>query len=739
MINTSKAYKKAIKKNRVFSIHDKYVFADGSEPEISLSDFVAYSINEATSESGKFTVGAAVIKKYTAALNNEADKFSFLRFEGCDISAKVGLLLDDSTTEVLPKGRYRVVGAKSTGLTVSLEAYDSMLFFDRPYSESTLVYPATLSEIVRDACTHCHVAYDISTLTRPDYVVQQRPNDEALTFRDVISYCAQIQCCFAKINNLDQLVFGWYSFAAAETGSLDGGAFDRANQNAYLSGDDADGGGFLDYGGGHAYDAGTAEDTLAYHNISDLSSQNINTDDVCITGVRVVATTDSDDAEESTHGEEGYVLSIEDNPLVQQGRGEDVAGYLAQRLIGKTFRPLSITCRSDPSIEAGDDIVVTDRKQRAYASVVTNTTFSLGVAQQVTCDAETPTENSYAKYGAATKILSSSKAETGRQLSCYDLAAAQLGGLMAHSMGMYETREVDPDTGAEIRYMHDKPLLSDSKTVWKQTIDAFAVSTDGGENWNSGVDASGNVLANVLTAIGINADWINAGTITGVTYKSKTGNLVLRNGNVISTNNDGTLQTTISSGYMYLTDQAETPLAGIALTMSSLLHNRVLTTYGSTSLRSQEAYYNDDGTVTQGNSFFSVDFVGRTMYSDLDTNINTLSVVNFTNASDPRLKDIRGIVEPSTAKNILQKLRPLEFSWKDDLDGELHFGFSADDVKAALGEEYGTVIEDKKGIKSVAYHEIIPLLVAALEHASREIESLKNRIERLEEQYGNTK
>lgn len=736
MINTSRAYKKAIQKNRVFSVHDRYIFADGSEPEISLSDFVAYSINEATSESGKFTVGAAVIKKYTATLNNEADKFSFLRFEGCDISAKVGLLLDDGTTEVLPKGRYRVVGAKSTGLTISLEAYDSMLFFDRPYSESTLVYPATMSEIVRDACTHCQVAYDISTLTRPNYVVQQRPNDDALTFRDVISYCAQIQCCFAKINNLDQLVFGWYSFAAAEMGSLDGGAFDRANQNAYLSGDDADGGGFLDYGGGHAYDAGTAEDTLAYHNISNLSSQNVNTDDVCITGVRVVATTDSDDAEESTHGEEGYVLSIEDNPLVQQGRGEDVAGYLAQRLIGKTFRPLSITCRSDPSIEAGDDIVVTDRKQRAYASVVTNTTFSLGVAQQVTCDAETPTENSYAKYGAATKILSSSKAETGRQLSCYDLAAAQLGGLMTHSMGMYETREVDPDTGAEIRYMHDKALISDSKTIWKQTIDAFAVSTDGGATWNGGGDASGNVLANVLTAIGINADWINAGTITGVAYKDKNSTLQI---------SDGIIRSSIATDVYLLLSQSLLSFLDYSENVDGERYSSGLNFYAKNSngeetdldveLNARRMFVQKKTGSNTIERTFGLDFVSNSLNaSGFSASLGDVTVRNLTNISDPKAKNNIHEISESDAQDIVSKLRPITFNWaigKGDRDS-LHFGLDADNVQEAVGSRYGTVKSDGN-TKSVAYLEIIPILVSA-------IKNMTKRLKRLEEmQNGSTK
>jgi hypothetical protein len=56
--------------------------------------------------------------------------------------------------------------------------------------------------------------------------------------------------------------------------------------------------------------------------------------------------------------------------------------------------------------------------------------------------------------------------------------------------------------------MHNKPTLAESQTIWKMTADAFAVSTDGGLTWNAGFDSSGNAVLNVLSAIGVNAEWI---------------------------------------------------------------------------------------------------------------------------------------------------------------------------------------------------------------------------------------
>lgn len=630
MINTSMAYKKAIQKNREFSIRDKYVFADGSEPDMSTTNFMAYSINEATSESGKFSIGAAVIKKYTATLNNENDKFSGYNFEGCDISARVGLKLEDGTVEVLQKGRYRIVSAKASNMTISVEGYDSMLFFDRPYSESTLAYPATISEIVRDACTHCQVAYDISTLPWPDYTVRQKPSGGALTFRDVISYCAQIQCCYAKINNLDQLIFGWYDFDAFGDGNLNGGAFDAESENAYLSGDSADGGTFDDYSAGYSFDAGTFDDMSKYHHIFLLGSQSINTDDITITGVRVSAVLDNSDQTESyVCGTDGYMLSIEENPLIQSGQAQSVAEYIGSKMIGRTFRPMSITCQSDPCMEAGDGAIVTDRKQNSYQTVITNTTFAIGAMQQITCDAETPTEKNYTKYGASTKLLDKSRKETQKQLTAYDLAASQLGALMAHSMGMYETREVDPDTGAEIKYMHDKPSLEESETIWKQTVDAFAVSTDGGESWNAGIDASGNVLAKVLSVIGLNADWINAGVLTGRKINNGQGTfLVDENGKV--TAND----IAITGGTVNIVSNSEgasvIALESTWFESSIEISPRMILMENNAVNNSTIYAYSDFITLTNGSSGSSAQFNSRGFIS---SNENVEYVMRGTNPS----------------------------------------------------------------------------------------------------------
>lgn len=492
------------------SIHDQYIFKDGSRPDIGTTDFMKYEINEAVSEQSTFSIGAAVIKKYTATLNNMEEKFSDFDFEGLDILSRVGLLLEDGSTEIIPKGKYRCVSAKLNESTIDLEAYDSMLFFDRPYLESTLQYPATITQIINDACVHCQMAVDAKTIPWGEHIIKERPDDKDLTFRDVIGYCAQIMCCYAKIDHLDKLSFGWYDFDMLEKlqNGYDGGEFAD-----YTTGDKLDGGNFKDYNTGDSYDSGSFRDTYEYHHFYSLGSQSINTDDIVVTGIKVTSEKSEDSEEESyMYGSDGYVLSIEKNPLIQTGDVQIVASYIGKKMVGKRFRPLSISCQSDPCIEAGDCACVTDRKQRTFFSVISNTTFSVGSMQKIECTAETPTENNYTKYSATTKLLDAADRNAKRKLSNYDIAVKRLTDLMTQSFGLYKTEEVQED-GSIIFYMHNKPEVSNSSTIWKMTADAFAVSTDGGKTWNAGMDSQGNAVVTILNAIGVNADWINTGDL----------------------------------------------------------------------------------------------------------------------------------------------------------------------------------------------------------------------------------
>lgn len=157
----------------------------------------------------------------------------------------------------------------------------------------------------------------------------------------------------------------------------------------------------------------------------------------------------------------------------------------------------------------------------AIQTVITNTTFVLCGSQKVICSAETPTEKNYTKYSAKTKIEAKSKNDVNRKLSAYDIAVRQMNQLAANTVGFYSTTVRQTD-GAYTSYWHDKPELSESKTVYKFSMDGFFVTqdyrgtdektTEAGK-WKAGFDANGNAVLNILSAVGINFSWAHGGEL----------------------------------------------------------------------------------------------------------------------------------------------------------------------------------------------------------------------------------
>ena len=70
MINTSLAFRRALSGNREFRIKDTITLKNKKEFPIPMMDLREYKINEATSASGQFEIGAAVIKEYKITLDN---------------------------------------------------------------------------------------------------------------------------------------------------------------------------------------------------------------------------------------------------------------------------------------------------------------------------------------------------------------------------------------------------------------------------------------------------------------------------------------------------------------------------------------------------------------------------------------------------------------------------------------------------------------------------------------------
>lgn len=521
MINVSTAFR-----NELFNDRRNYLefaditLVDGTELNLTNKDLWngGMTIEDAVSADNSFDIGSAIINKCTIVIENLDDRFSNYDFNRAEVIVSVGLALPDGTEEKIHKGVFAVDEAKYNGSIITLSCLDNMRKFDKVYSESNLPYPATLNQIIRDACDMCDVTLQTYQFTHDDFLIETRPSDEATTFREVVSWCAQIAGCFARCDTQGRLELKWYNQELLEKVGLDGGIFDKASPDRYTTGDDADGGSFKPWDEGDSYDGGTFHDMEGYHHIySNYTAPVTSTDDVVITGVRVLEKALDDENMEAVvtylSGSDGYVVEISNNDLIQDGNGLKIADWLGEQLNGFRFRKAQLSHASDPTIEAGDVGFMTDRKQNSYPIIISSTKFSTGGAQVTNSSANDPIRNSATRFSAQTKNYVESRRMVERERTEREKVQEELGQRIDNSSGLYTTKETQKD-GSKIFYLHDKPILEESMIVWKMTKEAWGVSTDGGKTYNGGMTVDGDAIARILTAVGIKAEWINTGRFT---------------------------------------------------------------------------------------------------------------------------------------------------------------------------------------------------------------------------------
>lgn len=473
------------------------------------------TIEDSVSSDNSFDIGAAIINKCTVVINNIYDEYSEYDFGNAMVVPYIGLELPDGTIERVRKGTFTVDDAKYNGATISLSCLDNMKRFDKTYSESSLTYPATLNQIVRDACDCCEVSLQTYNFPHDSFIVQTRPEGKTTTFREIISWCAQIAGCFCRCDTLGRLELKWYDQNALEKAWIDGGIFDSVSDDRYVTGDNIDGGEFAPWNHGNVSDGGEFGDRDGAHYIYSLYSMTASVDDVVITGVRIEEKNREENKDAVTtykSGTDGYVISVEKNELIKSGAGEEIVGWLGKQLIGFRFRKANFSHASDPTIEAGDIGVAIDRKQNAYPIPITSTKFSTGGKQDTRSSAQNPARNSAARFSSETKNYVEYRKDIEKERTDREKALEELKDRVDNSPGLFTTEVTQPN-GSTIFYMHDKPTLGESMIVWKMTAEAWGVSTDGGNTYNAGMTVDGDTIVRILTAVGVNADWVKTGAL----------------------------------------------------------------------------------------------------------------------------------------------------------------------------------------------------------------------------------
>ncbi len=517
MYSASSAFFQEIAKTtRQFKCKVSIKFRNGDV--IETADFMNHGIEiqNDTSSSGSFDLGAAIIGKLTLTLNNFDGQFSDYDFTDCVIWPYVGLVINNSV-EWIPMGVFVEDNANVSDFTVTVEALDRLSLLDKPYSDSMLTYPATLMQIFKGICNDCGVQYATTVFPNSKYIVPERPNDEALTYREMLSYVAQLAGRFAHTDREGRIALNWYGDTSGEV--EDEIEYDGGNFTDYSSGDNLDGGGFwTDISNA---DGGTFGSKGEYK-IPALQSLSAETDTITITGITLTAQVVAEGEEESEgetvkyiSGAEGYTFDLTENPLIQHDV-QSVLDNIAAEVVGMTFRPYSAAMYPNPALDAGDAVVLIDRKGNEYSSVITSMSYTYNGGQNISAEAETPSDKQSTRYDAVAKLRSDVNIETTRKISNYDKQVQLLNELILNSLGVYKSTVKNPD-GSVTYYTHDRPTLEESSYISCETSNGFAYTNNGWNNgnpvWQYGNTKDGNLICNVLSAVGIICDWIKGGTL----------------------------------------------------------------------------------------------------------------------------------------------------------------------------------------------------------------------------------
>lgn len=488
--------------NRNYLKYADITLTDGTVINLTNADFWSNGMKfeDSVSDDNTFNIGSANINTLNLSINNFDGKYTDYDFTDATVICYVGIelepedtsaLLDTTGDKILDTTGNEIIVHKNALIEkirictmtvidtpyqnttiIELECEDNMRKFDRDYSASKLKYPATRKQIIQDACKVCGVTLDTLNFYQDSYQIPARPDDEALTFRQVIAWTCQIGCQYARCDKYGRLTIKWYDTEITD-----------ANRVA----------------------------------INSTNGFTPNLDDVVITGVQVTeyleSTSTDEEASSYLYGEEGYVLKISGNKLIPQGTGEVVANMIGEKCVGMSFRPFETECLTDIVLEAGDAVLITDRKGNKYKSFLTNVVLQPGSFEQISCNAESAARNSSKTYSLVTQAAVDARKSVWRERTTREQALQEFKDRLDNSTGVYTTVQTQQD-GSQIFYLHDKPTLAESKAVWKMTAEAWGVSTDGGQTWNGGMTVDGDTIVRILNAVGVNADWINAGAIT---------------------------------------------------------------------------------------------------------------------------------------------------------------------------------------------------------------------------------
>lgn len=498
MINVTNQLKTESLLNSNYYVTANAMLRDGTTLNLEKEDFYLDGNGIVdSSDSGDFPIGVAIEKTATLALVNDDDRFSDYNFAGAQFTLFLNLKLSDRL-ETIRRGTFIVSKKPATSDEINLTLLDYMSKAEADY-KTNLVFPCSTGEVLEDACQQTGIVLGDATFKNADYQVQNKPKNT--TFRAVIGMVAALAGGNARIDENDNLRIITFD-DGADTITLETVPWYDINGSAIL-------------------DVGSNEiETILERkgfNLNAIRNLTYDVDDVVVTGVKY-----TDNETEYKYGTDGYVITI-DNKLLS-GNEQVGVDLIGKELVGMRLRPFSCDSIAIGYATFGDRVTFSDIKGNIYYSYLTDVDFAFSGSTSFSCNVKSM-EDINVDYPDSMQVeVDNIKKDSEKKITAYDAKLKQMNELAANTLGFYYTEEVQAD-GSTISYRHNKPTLADSKVIYKTGVDGFFLSVDGGQTWKAGFDSNGDVVLNILYAIGIQSDWINT---RGFTAKDNDGNITFR-------------------------------------------------------------------------------------------------------------------------------------------------------------------------------------------------------------------
>lgn len=471
MKNVSTEFRKKVENGSACYAYANVVLRNDTKLTLDPSKDFRIDGNSITTNGGSsFPLGVALSRTIELNLDNYDGRFDAIDFYGAEITLFTGMTLDDGSVEKIKEGIFSVVEPTTPGSTITLVAADYMAKTSDSYVANT-TFPATIFNIYRDVCIQCNLVAGSAKFTNGDFVVDAI--SENVTCREMLGYIAMIAGGNAMCDSNGAVIIKSYDFSGLKKSD------------------------------------GTYDYTKAQNFSGFQKNPSISTDMIRITGVKA-ENDDGDEKQSYIVGSEDYCFLIE-NPLIsgKEAQALQLIGNVIVRLEFYTFSGDHI---SNPLAEFMDPCFVQDMKGNLFFSVLSNITYTYLGSTSISCDTDSPETVKSQKATSGSKVYQNLKKQQQVIKKEFEKQMDALEKQVSNAPGTYISSEVQPD-GSSIYYLHDKPTLAESKSVFKITADTITASTDGGKTWNGGFSVDGVMIAKIMTAIGINFDWGVGGTL----------------------------------------------------------------------------------------------------------------------------------------------------------------------------------------------------------------------------------